>query len=193
MPHKNAMPRAANAIALIAVLAIAVVGCASSSTSAPGSVGATQPSGPTFDSGGFHLTSSAYAGGGDIPLEYTCYGDSVSPPLEWTGAPADTKSFVLIMDDYSAQYTHWVVYNIPGSVSGSLPENDVMVKGALNQAVSYIGPCPPPPSRNNYVINFYALSTTLPPKNYGTQLEIENAMEGKVIAQTQLSARYKKL
>ena len=191
MPHRNgSRPRAAFAIVLIAAVAELVVGCSSSSARASGSIGATPSSGPTFDVSGFHLTSSAYSNGGDIPTRYTCYGDSVSPPLAWVGAPADTKVFALIMEDYSAQITHWVAYDIAGSVSGAVPENDAKTKGALSQAVPYMGPCPPAGSRNDYVITIFALSAPLPSKSYQTRLDVENAMAGKVIAQTELSGWY---
>jgi phosphatidylethanolamine-binding protein (PEBP) family uncharacterized protein len=36
------------------------------------------------------------------PKEYTCDGKDLAPPLKWSGAPADTKSFALIVDDPDA-------------------------------------------------------------------------------------------
>ncbi len=45
------------------------------------------------------LSSTAFPAAGEIPKEYTCDGEDVSPPLAWSGAPAGTKSFVLIVDD----------------------------------------------------------------------------------------------
>jgi Raf kinase inhibitor-like YbhB/YbcL family protein len=177
--------------ALTLIAALAVTGCSSagSSTSAAGPTKAAQPSvtdntpGPTFDSTNFRLTSSAYANGGDIPEKYTCMGVSASPPLAWSGAPIATVAFVLIMEDYSAQITHWVVYNIPGSPSGSLPENAARTKGAVNQVTPYLGPCPGSGNRNNYNITLYALSATLSLTD-GT---VEDAMADKVLAKTELS------
>src|SRR5258706_7986954 len=83
------------------------------------------------------LTSTAFAAGQPIPKKYTCEGDDRSPPLAWSGAPAATKSYALIVDDPDAPdpaaprmtWVHWVLYNIPaatttlaeGSSSGSLP------------------------------------------------------------------------
>ena len=51
-----------------------------------------------------------------IPLKNTCYGDSLSPPLAWNGAPEATKSYALIAQDVdhsTGDWVHWVVYNIP--------------------------------------------------------------------------------
>lgn len=48
------------------------------------------------------LISSAFSPGSHIPVEYTCEGDDRSPPLAWGGAPAGTKSLVLVVDDPDA-------------------------------------------------------------------------------------------
>jgi hypothetical protein len=69
------------------------------------------------------LTSPAFAPNGDIPEEYTCDGKDLAPPLEWSGAPAGTRSFAIIVDDPDAPdpqapktiWVHWVLYDIPAS------------------------------------------------------------------------------
>lgn len=71
------------------------------------------------------ITSSAFSPNAGIPRQHTCEGSDTSPPLAWTGAPANTKSFVLIVDDPDAPdpkapkmtYVHWVLYDIPGSIA----------------------------------------------------------------------------
>ncbi|MCX8000630.1 MAG: YbhB/YbcL family Raf kinase inhibitor-like protein, partial [Leptospiraceae bacterium] len=71
------------------------------------------------------LKSSAFQANQMIPDKYTCDGQDISPPLEWSGVPKETKSFALIMDDPDAPvglWVHWVVYNIPVEVT-KLPEN----------------------------------------------------------------------
>ena len=55
------------------------------------------------------ITSSAFEDGGSIPGRYTCDADDVSPPLAWSGAPAGTAAFALIVDDPDARgWIHWV-------------------------------------------------------------------------------------
>ena len=73
------------------------------------------------------ITSSAFAQNGSIPKQYTCEGKDISPPLAWSGAPANAKSLVLIVDDPDAPdpaaprmtWVHWVVYNLPAASTGS--------------------------------------------------------------------------
>lgn len=62
------------------------------------------------------LSSPAFAEGETIPTKYTRIGDNLSPPLRWSGAPAGTRSFVLMMEDPDAPngtFHHWAIFNIP--------------------------------------------------------------------------------
>src|SRR3954454_11468424 len=64
-----------------------------------------------------HITSSAFSEGQSIPEKYTCDGQNVSPPIKWSGAPANTKSFAVICEDPDAPsgiFTHWLLYDHPG-------------------------------------------------------------------------------
>ena len=64
------------------------------------------------------LSSSAFPDGSSIPRRFTCDGENVSPPLEWSGAPEGIRSFVLLCDDPDAPagtWHHWAVYDIPAS------------------------------------------------------------------------------
>ncbi len=53
----------------------------------------------------FQLLSPAFAQGTRIPVRYTCNGEDISPPLRWSGAPPETRSFVLLCDDPDAPAT----------------------------------------------------------------------------------------
>jgi Raf kinase inhibitor-like YbhB/YbcL family protein len=62
------------------------------------------------------LTSSAFADGETIPTKYTRDGDNMMPPLNWTGAPEETRSFALVVEDPDAPsgtFRHLAAYNIP--------------------------------------------------------------------------------
>src|SRR5580704_2644392 len=82
------------------------------------------------------VTSTSFADGAEIPAKYT--GMGISPQLSWTGAPAGTASFVLIMHDVDAaipagsltnDISHWVVWNIPGATT-TLAEGGPVPAGA---------------------------------------------------------------
>jgi len=96
------------------------------------------------------LVSSAFADGAAIPRRFSCDGENLSPPLQWSGAPEGTRSFVLLCDDPDAPagtWHHWAAYDIPPSVAElaeDAPRNANM-KQAVNdfQKTGYGGPCPP--------------------------------------------------
>jgi hypothetical protein len=75
------------------------------------------------------LTSPSFDNQKDMPKKFTCDGEDISPALEWSDVPAETKSFALIVDDPDAPdpanpkmtWVHWILYNIPATVR-SLPE-----------------------------------------------------------------------
>jgi len=48
------------------------------------------------------LYSNAFSDGSAIPRRFTCEGDDLSPPLEWSGVPEETRSLVLLCDDPDA-------------------------------------------------------------------------------------------
>ena len=98
------------------------------------------------------LQTPAFADGKTIPEKYTRDGDNLSPPLAWSGAPAGTKSYALIVEDPDAPsgtFYHWAMFNIP-------PERDGLPEGSGHKAgdgmrfglnsfgdVGYDGPEPP--------------------------------------------------
>ena len=67
------------------------------------------------------LPSSGFRNETTIPRRFTCDGEDLSPPLQWSGAPAGTRSFVLLCDDPDAPagtWHHWAVYAIPADQTG---------------------------------------------------------------------------
>jgi Raf kinase inhibitor-like YbhB/YbcL family protein len=145
---------------------------------------------------GFQLTSSAFPEGQGIPKRFTCDGDNVSPPLAWSGAPAGTKAFALVVDDPDAPgglFTHWIVFNLPAATR-SLPEG---VKPAADQGTNdfgkagYGGPCPPK-GRHRYVFHLYALKDGLGGLKSPNRKEIDAALKGHVIAEARLMGTYQR-
>lgn len=94
-----------------------------------------------------------------------CDGGNVSPAVNWTDAPPDTKSFALTLYDPDAPtgsgWWHWQVWNIPASTSsfkeGEVPSGVVQGKGDIGRT-GYLGPCPPPGTGvHHYTFTIYAM------------------------------------
>ncbi len=150
----------------------------------------------------FVLTSSAFAPGEPIPRKYTCDDADHSPPLSWAGAPAATESFALIMDDPDAPvgtWVHWVIFNIPATTSSlpeAVPPQPTLAGGTIQgtnswRRIGYGGPCPPS-GQHRYFFKLYALDTSLELDSKATKSEVLSAMEGHILAQTELMGVYRR-
>lgn len=142
------------------------------------------------------LKSTAFADGKPIPDQYSCWGEGISPPLEWSEAPAGTKSFALIVDDPDAPsgtYVHWIIYNIPASSTG-LPEavapeaqlQDGSLQGMnSSRRTGFTSPCPPS-GTHRYYFKLHALDTALDLASGATKDQLLKAIQGHVLAEGQL-------
>jgi Raf kinase inhibitor-like YbhB/YbcL family protein len=152
------------------------------------------------------LTSTAFAHNAEIPRRHTCQGEDVSVPLAWSGAPAGTRSFVLIVDDPDAPdprapkmtWVHWVLYNIPATATGlkeaiqaaELPPGTCEGLNDWKRA-GYGGPCPPI-GRHRYFHKLYALDTVLPAMEAPAKADLEQAIKGHVLEKSELVGTYQK-
>ena len=175
-----------------------------------------------------HMTlhSATFSDGGMLPLstintipgtngQNTCTagggaGGDESPQLTWRHAPHETRSFVVVAYDVTAQFTHWMMYNIPADTT-SLPQNagtPGSVYGVQNGndfgQPNYSGPCPPKtfaPLSHEYQFTVYALDRFLPtvptfgdftpagPEGLYHEL-IEASREGHVLASATIAGHY---
>ena len=144
--------------------------------------------------GNLKLTSSAFEDGGEIPRECGYKNGNKEPPLTVSGVPEGAKSLALIMDDPDAMgavgkvWVHWVVWNIdPTKTELELAKS---TEGMTDFGeVGYGGPAPPD-KRHTYVFKLYALDTKLDLPDKSTKSDVENAMEGHINEQTQLTGTY---
>jgi len=172
-----------------------------------------------------HLTlrSATFTDGGTLPLsmisnipgangQNSCTADgsaggNQSPQLSWHHAPEGTRSFAIVAYDITAQFTHWVMYNIPADTT-SLPQNagvagsDFGVQNGNDFfQPNYNGPCPPTtlmPFSHQYQFTVYALDRRLPvvptfgdfvpagPEGFYQEL-IEASRQGHVLASASIS------
>lgn len=126
----------------------------------------------------FTLTSPDIPAGSTIKADHVyngfgCTGQNISPALQWSGAPAGTRSFALIVHDPDAPtgvggFTHWIVYNIPASVNklergAGTADGKGLPTGAVQAVTSFGapgwgGPCPPVGDKpHRYEFTLYAL------------------------------------
>ncbi|MEJ2207884.1 MAG: YbhB/YbcL family Raf kinase inhibitor-like protein [Anaerolineae bacterium] len=149
----------------------------------------------------FELRSEAFEAGGSIPRTYSCQGQGVSPPLSWRGVPDEAASLALVVDDPDAPsgtFTHWLLYDMPPDLD-SLPQG---VPGEQRPAsygvqgqnggggIGYKGPCPPAGPAHHYHFRLYALDQELGLSPGAAKEEVLSALEGHVVAETELVARY---
>jgi Raf kinase inhibitor-like YbhB/YbcL family protein len=144
------------------------------------------------------LTSPEFTEGGAIPRRFTCDADNVSPPLSWSGAPPDSVTLALVVDDPDAAgFVHWVAYNVDASATGSLPAGWSSSPDAAPQGtnsfgrVGYGGPCPPS-GTHRYAFRLLALDQVL---NVGAGPDartILDAAAGHVLAEATLTGTYRR-
>lgn len=142
---------------------------------------------------------------GSIPKKYTCEGSDTSPPLDWSGIPAGTKSLALVVDDPDVPdpekptrvFVHWVLYNLPpetkglaeGAATTGLPASAVVGTNDWGKA-GFGGSCPPI-GRHRYFHTLYALDATLDLKA-ATKAELETRMKSHVLGKAVLIGTYEK-
>jgi len=152
---------------------------------------------------GLTLTAKNLRAGARIPDAFTCDGRDVSPELEWSNAPQRTRSFALIVEDPDAPggtWVHWVVYDLPAGAQRlpeGVPKQREIPDGGRQGyndfgRVGYNGPCPPPGPPHRYIFRLYALDITLNLKGRVTRGAAEEAMQGHILAQTELTAEYQR-
>lgn len=96
-----------------------------------------------------------------VPAKHKCpmpigggMGENKSPALAWTGGPAETKSFALIIYDTKYSVFHWGLWDIPATANklpeGIMPGFNVTDPAGAHQFTgasmagdkhSYFGPC----------------------------------------------------
>ncbi|MFN7176673.1 MAG: YbhB/YbcL family Raf kinase inhibitor-like protein [Thermaurantiacus sp.] len=101
---------------------------------------------------------------------YGCDGLNQSPEMIWTGAPPETKSFIVSAYDPDAPtgsgFWHWMAFDIPPSVAGlaegaggsdhAMPSGSVLARNDFSMN-RYDGACPPEGSTHRYVFTVYAM------------------------------------
>jgi hypothetical protein len=147
------------------------------------------------------VKSASFSDGGFIPQKYTCEDADLSPDVQWTAAPAGTRSIALVMHDPDApaDFTHWIVYNMEAStrelaegasLRAEMPQGSSEGSNSYGKT-GYAGPCPPAGKPHHYVFRIYALDRRLVLPEGATRRQLEAAMKGHVVAEGQMIGIYR--
>lgn len=151
------------------------------------------------------VESPAFASGEPIPHIYAAEGENISPPLQWSEGPEETKSYVVVMEDPDVPedppFIHWLIYNIPADVTAlnkavpplpQLPKPEGALQGKNERGtIGYFGPKPPVGDPAHYYhFQIFALDTELELPFGATQADLVAAMQGHVLAAGEVTGIY---
>ena len=145
----------------------------------------------------FTLTSREFSQGGEIPVRFSDYGDSISPSLAWSGLPAGTKSLAVIMEDSSTgkPFVHWLAWNLDPA-AGRLDRGSVTFGARLGRNgrgnPAYFGPRPTGKTAHRYHFQAFALDSELPLRAGASREQLLAAMKGHVLAKADLVGLFTK-
>jgi Raf kinase inhibitor-like YbhB/YbcL family protein len=117
------------------------------------------------------VRSSAFGAETPIPVKYTADGSGLSPPLEWSNAPSETHSIVVIVEDADSPtprpLVHAIIANleaedthIPEGALNSPEHEGVGLQAGRNSYLmqAWLPPDPPPGhGTHRYVFQVFAL------------------------------------
>ena len=137
----------------------------------------------------FSILSSDFNEGNEIPKEFGYKFENKEPNLDFKNIPENTKSIALIMDDPDAMaavgkiWVHWLQYF-------DYPLKNLIIEGKTDFGeIGYGGPAPPN-GRHTYIFKAYALDFSPDLKEGYSKQELEDVMEGHIIAKAQLTGTF---
>jgi len=151
----------------------------------------------------FSVSSPSFPNGGSIPKKFTCDGADVSPELQLTTPPTGAQSLSLIADDPDAPvgtWVHWVLFDLS-------PDTRALAEGLAKveqpptggrqgrndfRKLGYNGPCPPPGKPHRYFFRVYALDTKVGLKPGATRQQLDEAMQGHILATAEWMGKYQR-
>jgi Raf kinase inhibitor-like YbhB/YbcL family protein len=138
---------------------------------------------------------------GKIPDRFTCQGENVNPTLQISQVPEGTKSLAIIVDDADAispegTFVHWLMWNLEPT-NTTIGDNSVPhgAQQGINSSgqIGWSGPCPPGPQPHHYRFMVFALNDKLDLPQGSNKLELQKAMEGKIIEMAELVGEYEQI
>ena len=136
----------------------------------------------------FSISSPDFEEGGEIPKKCGYKIENEPPEIELHNPPSGTVATAIIMDDPDAMaavgkvWVHWLAWTEPNGELGDEGKNDFGEYG-------YGGPAPPD-KRHTYIFKVYALDDVPDVKHGFSKKELEEAINGHIIAEAKLTGTY---
>lgn len=140
------------------------------------------------------LTSTAFQSNTTLPVDYTCKGKGINPPLSIADIPAEAQSLALIMHDPDAvsgqDFLHWAIWNITPDTTeineGILPSG--VHQGTNDYPTVAYGPACPPAGTgvHHYIFDLYALDSHVLLPNGANRESLQTAIQDHIVATAQL-------
>jgi Raf kinase inhibitor-like YbhB/YbcL family protein len=143
------------------------------------------------------LTSPAFDDGEAIPVRHTADGEGSSPPLGWSYVPEGAAAMALIVHDPDApsgDFVHWLAWNLDPEAGGIEEGVPAPVQGTHGFGrPGWAGPSPPEGhGPHRYFFRLYALDTELDLEPGAAREQLEDAIDGHVLAEAQLMGTYER-
>ena len=188
MATKKLMAPSRRAKIWLAMGLLVPLSACSSETAAP----TTHP-----ETGPLSLSSPAFQPQGLIPINYSCAGANISPPLSWHGiAPAGTQSWAIIMQDLDVTPTPWVQWSLTGIAeqtrtvdAGQVPKDSVTNR-ASNGSIGFVGVCPPQGKAHNYQFTVFAMGKQAAISAAATADQSLKAIQDAAVGSATLTGRF---
>jgi len=143
------------------------------------------------------LKSAAFSSQGLIPINYSCAGANVSPPLSWHGvAPSGTQGWAVVMQDLDVKPAPWVQWSVTGIAAATrsmltdqVPQGSVTNK-ASNGTLGFVGVCPPQGKTHRYAFTVYAISKPLTFSSSSKAPEALQAIKDASVGSVTLTGRF---
>ena len=117
---------------------------------------------------GFEVHSAGVGADGLLLTKYTCDGESIAPPLEWSKMPSGTKSIAIALhhmppggttvDDEHAYIVLWGIAPTATKLAEAQRDLGIWGTNTVNRRAEYAPPCSQGPGQKTYVVSVYALS-----------------------------------
>ena len=152
------------------------------------------------------IRTSSFTHGKDIPEKFTKDGADVSPELTNADIPDEAVSLAIVIDDPDAPdttFTHWSLWNLPPDtveIPADVPTTEtVSTLGDAIQGrndfgdVGYGGPRPPTEhGPHEYQFHLYVVDEMLDLSPGAPKRELDDALDGHVIAEDRFTGLYER-